>query len=985
MKLVLALLSILISATAPAQNPLSVSTPEADNSVEAQLKSFILDERMQINLFADESMGIANPVCFNWDAQDRLWVLCTSTYPQAKPGVRPDDKLIILEDSDGDGRADHSTVFLDGLDMPTGFSLGHNGVYIGEGRDLIHVRDTDGDGKGDSRQLLFTGFGTGDTHQNINSFAWSPGGELFFCQGLHCFSHVQTPWGIRHLEEHGSWRLRPLRRQLNSYRRTSGGGNPWGYAFGDWGEPFIKSNSPGVSELLPSLIQTDHIGGGFWGGSMQIGATKIKSMIIEIIDSPHLPADLQGDYLIAGYFARNIARLRPSVDGAGHKLETLEPILTSTHNAFRPVDLRTGPDGALYVADWFNPIIGHYQASLRHPDRDVNHGRIWRITAKNRPLLKSPNLAKLNVDQLVAQLASPLRRTRQLAKQRLMDFPKTAAINATRHWVKRLDQAAPKLEQHLFEAIGVFESHETVNAPLLDRLLASTNHRARAYATRVAGRWHDRLEDPLKRLRLTATDPHPRVRLETVVAVSEVPAAESIVIASRAADSSNDKFINFALNQAIHGLADHWKPALIANRLKFANNEHLTRVIATYGGNELMEIVRQRLSDPAMVTALAALGNNADAEQALTLGLKRSEVLRTLRQSARERNLRPPATAAKLLGPALSNSANPARIAAIELCAQWKLRPTAAAIRDIALDQTEATPTRLAAIKAIGLIGGPSVTRLLSRLADTAKTTDAPELGIAAISGLAPQDIQVATTKAVSLLPMLREKGIGSVMSTLLERAAGASTLASVLKKQPVSSDTAKLMRRWLNTAGRFDQSLVNVLDGIIGTTGATPDYGPELVAKLAKDSLAHGNAANGKRLFQLPLVSCTACHEVDGIQGAMSAVKGPNLSAVAAGLPIELLVESLLWPARQIKEGYQATTIATKDGRVITGFADGQKGGLFRVRDLITGNISTIRKAEIKSQTRNGSMMPQGLTAGLTQPELLDLIKYLSTLKTSR
>ena len=113
-----------------------------------------------------------------------------------------------------------------------------------------------------------------------------------------------------------------------------------------------------------------------------------------------MPDDFQGDFIIAGYFARNVARLRPSVDGAGHKLETLEPILTSSHNAFRPVDASIGPDGSLYIADWFNPIIGHYQASFRHPDRDKNHGRIWRISAKGRPLAKVPQLAKMNASQL---------------------------------------------------------------------------------------------------------------------------------------------------------------------------------------------------------------------------------------------------------------------------------------------------------------------------------------------------------------------------------------------------------------------------------------------------------------------------------------------------------------------------------------------------------------------------------------------------------
>ncbi|MBT3914395.1 MAG: dehydrogenase, partial [Verrucomicrobia bacterium] len=161
------------------QNSLSVSTPEANNSVKAELASFAVDKELQVNLFADESMGIANPVCMRWDARGRLWVLCTWAYPQLKPGVKPNDKLLILEDANGDGKADQISTYTDGLNMPTGFALGHGGAYIGNGRELLHVRDTTGDGKADKRVVLFSGFGTGDTHQTINSFAWSPGGELF--------------------------------------------------------------------------------------------------------------------------------------------------------------------------------------------------------------------------------------------------------------------------------------------------------------------------------------------------------------------------------------------------------------------------------------------------------------------------------------------------------------------------------------------------------------------------------------------------------------------------------------------------------------------------------------------------------------------------------------------------------------------------------------------------------------------------------------
>jgi putative heme-binding domain-containing protein len=970
-----------------AQNPLSVSKPEADNSVKAELASFAVDKRLQVNLFADESMGIANPVCMRWDARGRLWVLCTWAYPQLKPGAKPNDKLLILEDTNRDGQADKISTYIDGLNMPTGFALGHGGAYIGNGRELLHVRDTTGDGKADKRAVLFTGFGTGDTHQTINSFAWSPGGELFFSQGLHCFSRVQTPWGIRKLDEHGSWRLRPLRRQLHAHRRTSGGGNPWGFAFGNWGEPFIKSNGPGVSELLPGMVASEQIVGGYWGGAVQIGATKIKSMIIEIVDTPVLPKDFQGDFLIAGYYARNIARLRPTVNGAGHKLQTLAPILTSTHNAFRPVDLNTGPDGALYVADWFNPIIGHYQASLRHPDRDKKHGRIWRITAKGAPLLKPPALAKMNAAQLCNQLAAPHRRTRQLAKLRLMDLPKAEAIAATQQWVDALKPTDLALEAKLFEAIGVFESHEVVNRPLLERLLAAKDYRARAYATRVVGRWHDRLKNPLALLRRSATDEHSRVRLEAIVAASDVRAAESIAIAARAADGSADRFITFAFKNAVHALASEWKPALLAGKLEFAKPAHLLSVVREGGGNEVAGVVRQQLADPALSPArklvlaelLAHIGNSADAAQALKLAATHPPVLRALANAAHERNLKAPAKAADLLAAPLKITAT--RVETVRLIAAWKLNAHSETIYSLATEQTEPDAVRTAAVEALGNLNSLRARATLASLV-TVKTP--AEIRAAALGNLAKLDVTHAAQKAVWLAGKVKPAELDPLLAAVLQRTAGADALTVALADVKISADTAKLMLRWLNAAGRTEPKLSAALNKLIGVQSAAPVYSAKFVAALAKEALAKGDAANGKNVFQLPLISCTACHAVDGVRGTATSVKGPNLSAVAAGLPIDLLVEGVLWPARQIKEGYAATTVITKDGRVLSGFAHSEDKTVLRVRDLATGKIATVQTAQIKQRIRGGTVMPPGLTTSLTRAELRDLIKYLSTLKTT-
>jgi len=981
--------ALLPAARSAAQAPYSVAPPEKDNAPAAQLKSFTIDKRFEVNLFADETMGIANPICFRWDARGRLWVLCTWAYPQLKPGEIPDDKLLILEDTTGDGKADRVSTFANGLNMPTGLALGHGGAYIGNGPDLIHVSDSDGDGKADRREVLFSGFGTGDTHQNINSFAWTPGGELLFCQGLHCFSRVQTPWGIRRLDEHGSWRLRPLRRQLHSYRRSSGGGNPWGYAFGDWGEPFIKSNGGGISEFLPSMVHTDHITGGYWGGAMQIGATKIKSMVTEIVDSPHLPDDLQGDFLIAGYFARNIARLRPSVDGAGHKLKTLAPLLTSTHSAFRPVDLNVGPDGAIYVADWFNPIIGHYQASFRHPDRDKKRGRIWRIHARGRPLNRPPALAGMGAAELCKQLAAPTRWVSQQAKLRLMDLPKAEAIAATRNWVKSLDASDPGLEHKLYEAIGVFESHEEVNRPLLDRLLNAKDHRARAYATRVLGRWHDRLDNPLALLKQRAADENPRVRLEALVAASDVRTADSIAAVALAADGPADRFINFAFSQAVHALASRWKPALLAGRLDFSRPAHLARVVGAIGGDAMAGVVRQQLTSEsltpgrqaAMLELLAGIGSSADAELVLKLGSGRPGTLRALATSFRERGLKAPASATERLGPALASPDKDLRIEALALCGLWKLNAHTPAILRIAVNPKEAVAVRTAAAEALGALSGPSLGQELAGLTALGET---PVLRQAALTSLARHDTARAAKRASGLLVEAAPTEIGPLLAALLQRSDGAKALASALTETKISADTAKLARRWINAAGRNEPALTVVLDKLIGVQGSTATYSPAYVAALEKEALAGGDAARGRKLFELPLLSCTSCHAVDGVKGVSTAVKGPNLSALAAGVPTNIIIESVLWPDRQIKEGYLATTVVTKEGKVLSGLVHSEDKKALRLLDLASGKITTVQAGAILRRARGGTVMPPGLTTSLTRAELRDLIKYLSTLKTT-
>jgi glucose/arabinose dehydrogenase len=421
----------LILATSCLFATLHAAIPADDPAFE--LASFKIAPGFEVNLFASETNGVVKPIQCRWDARGRLWVIGSSVYPQLQPGEIPDDKVVILEDTDGDGRADKTTIFARGLMIPTGLEVDGDarGCYLGEGTQLLHVRDTDGDGQADEKTVVLRGFGTGDNHQNINSFRWSPGGELFFCQGLHAHGRVETPHGIVGLDQAGFWRLRPRPLQLDAfYGGSAEPQNPWGFAFTEWGQMLMNAGNNGglyfpLSEMIPGYALGSR-------DSIWVNARGRKTSGPDIVGNSHWPAEWQGALILGGYINNAVWSLKIEEDGAGFRATDLPALITSTHPSFRPVDVKFGPDGALYIADWYNPIIGHYQASFRHPDRDKTHGRIWRVTAQGRPLVARPQLVGVPLADVLDQLRSAERWNRYHAKRVLADAETAAVTNALR-------------------------------------------------------------------------------------------------------------------------------------------------------------------------------------------------------------------------------------------------------------------------------------------------------------------------------------------------------------------------------------------------------------------------------------------------------------------------------------------------------------------------------------------------------------------------
>src|SRR3954449_7523193 len=212
--------------------------PDPDPEIER--KSFILADGFEVNLYAADPL-IAKPIQMNFDDAGRLWIASSEVYPQIKPGQMANDKVLILEDRDGDGRADKTTVFADGLLIPTGVEPGDGGAYVANSTELLHLKDTDGDGKADAKRVVLSGYGTEDTHHILHTLRWGWDGQLYMNQSIYIHSHIETPNGVVRLNSGGTLNLRPATQELGVHMK--GLVNSWGHHFDRYGQSFVTDGA----------------------------------------------------------------------------------------------------------------------------------------------------------------------------------------------------------------------------------------------------------------------------------------------------------------------------------------------------------------------------------------------------------------------------------------------------------------------------------------------------------------------------------------------------------------------------------------------------------------------------------------------------------------------------------------------------------------------------------------------------------------------
>ena len=526
-------------------------------TAEEEMAAFQMDPRFEVNLFAGEEQfpDIANPIQMRWDSRGRLWVSCSTTYPHVYPGREPDDKLVILEDVDGDGRADKSTVFADDLHIPLSFEFGDGGVYVSEQPVLTFLQDTDGDDRADVRRQVLSGFGTEDSHHALHDFVWSPDGDLIIRESIFHHSQIETPYGPVRQQNSGWFRFEPHSHRLTSFG-TYHSTNPWGVTFDDWGQHVASHPiyAAAFHALDPPYPQQHPSPKGLRAYSGTCGH--------EFVDWSTYPDELHGNFIKARYKPTNRIEIHKWIEGEfGYDEEYVGDLLFSTNLSFIPVDVGFGPRGAFYVCDWYNPVKGHAQYSLRDERRDRHSGRIWRITAKGRPLQEPVPIAEASIPELIELLRRPEYRIRYWAKRELRDREPGAVKSALDAWVKALNPQEERFRHHQLDAVWLYRGIDAVNTDLLRELLTCDDHHARAAAVQQLRYWHPHLPDAAELLRTAINDPNSIVRMEAAIAASYIGSREAFTALMEVFNHPRGGHLEYAITCALgsHTLRPYWE------------------------------------------------------------------------------------------------------------------------------------------------------------------------------------------------------------------------------------------------------------------------------------------------------------------------------------------------------------------------------------------------------------------------------------------
>ena len=456
-------------------------TPEQERA------GFKLPPGFEITLYASEP-DISKPINMDFDERGRLWVTQSSEYPMAAAPTQGHDRITILEDTDGDGKADKFTPFAEDLNIPLGIIPVQNGAIAFSIPNVYQFTDRDGDGKSDDKKVILGEFGHQDTHGLVNNFIRGFDGWIYACHGFTNTSTIAgTDGDSIKMVSGNTFRFRPdgSRVEQTTYGRV----NPFGYSFDEWGYLYsIDCHTKPIYQLIRGA-EYPHFGKkspamGFAPEMMsyQLGSTALSGLVY--YSGEQFPEEYRNSFYSGDVVTSRINRNTMSFSGTSPEAKRQEDFLVSSDPWFRPVNIKTGPDGALYIADFYNRIIGHYEVPLNHPGRDRQSGRIWRIAYVGDQKHKNNKLkdwSKSSISELVKNLNYPQLNLRMMIANQLVEVYKGKAIEP----VNRIMKSGKTDSKSYIQGLWILFRLQALTEVMLDQALKHPDPVVQVHAYRI--------------------------------------------------------------------------------------------------------------------------------------------------------------------------------------------------------------------------------------------------------------------------------------------------------------------------------------------------------------------------------------------------------------------------------------------------------------------------------------------------------------------
>jgi len=954
-------------------------------SPQEAIAKMTMPEGFSVELVASEP-DIVNPVAMTIDERGRFWITESLEYPRRDPGPGK-DRVKILEDTDGDGKADKFTVFMEGLNIPSGIAVGHGGVWVANAPDLLFVQDTDGDGKADTQEVVVTGFGRDDTHELPNSLTWGPDGWLYGLNGVFNPAHVKYgPQNPNFKEDHAGWRftcamfrIHPKTREFQVF--CEGTSNPWGIAFNDEGDAFISAC---VIDHLWHLTET-----GYYhrqGGPYPPFTWKIESIVghkhqkaaycgIHWYDSDAYPEPYRRKLYMGNIHGGCINSDRIDRRESTYQGSPEPDLLTANDAWFMPVVQKTGPDGCLYILDWYDRYHCYQDANRDPAGIDRLKGRLYRLRYKDTPRAKPEDMALLDDGELVERLYSENGYQRDIAQRILTE--RLLQPSASRDELIELLEAAvimPWTKEGSLRAIGILMTAGEISEVLYEVLLTFRDKpfespEFRVWGVRSAGEESVLSEKVSRQVFELRNDPSPQVRLQVAIAATKQESIPTIpTLVAVLAQAGDDPLVPRIVWQNLHPLLEKQTAEFVAevDRLESPKPKAVLDLLPRAADRILSTTKPDTLAVAEMVKLL--LESEATEEPA-------DRCLQLLTARVRSGEITGPALAdiRKQLEPSLSsamrqNLTRASTISAIELAVSLKSSDAIERASQLSAE-IEDDGLQLRLVNALVTAGDRRALPLAQSLLTSSESSDIRRRAIQTIGRIGTT---ASTDALLTLLPDLNADLQPAAVEALTDREDSAIQLLGLVReaKLPATLINANQAQKMLSMKSQPLADLVTKHWGVVRTERDPARV--ELISRMRNElRTSQGDPVAGRIVFKRV---CGQCHKMYG-EGAEV---GPDITRNGRA-SFEQLLSNVFDPSLVIGASYQGLTVVTKDGRVISGLPveDSPQRVVLKVQG---DKQEIIARSDVDEVVPSKlSLMPEGLEKQLQAQEMADLFAYIT------